>query len=159
MSEITTNHMAVAHLKILGFPLPKIRISLHKLTGISQPKVAEIVGTSRINVTHHMSGMSAIVMEAKSNDPWTSRARPSFMYLMYFMIIMAVPAGILAAFKPLFVQAIITGMKLWLEAIPGELYLLFGTGYLGYGTLRTIDKKQVLSAKPSALSGLAKLFK
>lgn len=104
-------------------------------------------------------GMSAIVMEAKSNDPWTSRARPSFMYLMYFMIIMAVPAGILAAFKPLFVQAIITGMKLWLEAIPRELYLLFGTGYLGYGTLRTIDKKQVLSAKPSALSGLAKLFK
>ena len=104
-------------------------------------------------------GMSAIVMEAKSSDPWTSRARPSFLYVMYFLILMAVPAGILAAFKPLFVQAIINGMKLWLEAIPGELYALFGAGYLGYSTMRSVDKKQILTAKTSALSGLAKLFK
>ena len=103
-------------------------------------------------------GMSAIVMEAKSSDPWTSRARPSFLYVMYFMILMAVPMGILAAFKPLFIQAIIDGMRLWLEAIPSELYALFGAGYLGYSTMRSIDKKQILKAKPSALSSLAKLF-
>lgn len=104
-------------------------------------------------------GMSAIVMEAKSSDPWTSRARPSFLYVMYFMILMAVPMGVLAAFKPLFVQAIINGMKLWLEALPGELYALFGAGYLGYGSMRMMDKKNILSAKSSALSGLTKLFK
>ena len=104
-------------------------------------------------------GMSAIVMEAKSADKWTSRARPSFLYVMYFMILMAVPMGILSAFKPLLVTAIISGMKLWLEAIPGELYALFGAGYLGYGTMRTVDKNKILSAKSSTLSGLAKLFK
>lgn len=104
-------------------------------------------------------GMSAIVMEAKSQDKWTSRARPSFLYVMYFMILMAMPMGILSAFKPLFTAAIITGMKLWLEAIPGELYALFGAGYLGYSTVRSVDKRQILNAKSSALSGLAKLFK
>ncbi len=104
-------------------------------------------------------GMSAIVMEAKSQDKWTSRARPSFLYVMYFMILMAVPMGVLSAFKPLLTAAIITGMKLWLEAIPGELYALFGAGYLGYSTVRSVDKRQILNAKSSTLSGLAKLFK
>lgn len=56
MTEKTTNHMAVLQLQLLGFPLPNIRISLHKLTGISQPYVAETIETSRINVTHHMAG-------------------------------------------------------------------------------------------------------
>lgn len=104
-------------------------------------------------------GMSAIVMEAKSQDKWTSRARPSFMYVIYFMIIMSVPMGVLSAFKPLMVKAIISGMQLWLEAIPGELYALFGAGYLGYGGMRSSDKKNILQAKGSAFSGLANLFK
>ncbi|MBC8183246.1 hypothetical protein H8E88_19245 [candidate division KSB1 bacterium] len=104
-------------------------------------------------------GMSAIIMEAKSQDPWTSRARPSFMYVMYFMILMAVPIGILSAFKPLLTKAIIEGVKLWFEALPGELYALFCAGYLGYGTMREIGKKNVLQAKESAFNGLAKLFR
>ena len=102
-------------------------------------------------------GMSAIVMEAKSQDKWTSRARPSFMYVIYFMILMSVPMGILAAFKPMVVTAIITGMQLWLKAIPGELYALFGFGYLGYSGMRSSDKKNILQAKES--SGLMGLFK
>jgi hypothetical protein len=44
--------------------------------------------------------MSAIVAEAKSKDKWTSRARPSFLYTMYFMILSSVPMGVLFAFKP-----------------------------------------------------------
>lgn len=104
-------------------------------------------------------GMSAIVMEAKSKDKWTSRARPSFLYVMYFMIVMSFPMGVLAAFKPLFVEAIINGMKLWLEAIPGELYALFGAGYLGYSTVRSVDKNRVLAAKDTALSAITRLFK
>ncbi len=31
--------------------------------------------------------LSAIVAEAESKDPWTSRARPSFLYVMYVMIL------------------------------------------------------------------------
>lgn len=104
-------------------------------------------------------GMSAIIMEAKSQDKWTSRARPSFLYVMYFMIIVSVPMGILSAYKPLFVTAIIEGMQLWLEAIPGELWALFGAGYLGYGTMREVGKKNILQAKESAFGGLTKLFR
>ncbi len=111
------------------------------------------------DLKHLEIGMSAIVMEAKSQDKWTSRARPSFLYVIYFMILMAVPMGVLSAFKPLFVGAIIKGMKLWLEAIPGEMWALFGAGYLGYGTMREVGKKNILQAKDSAFGGLAKLFR
>lgn len=84
--------------------------------------------------------MSAIIAEAQSPDPWTSRARPSFMYVMYLMILAAIPMGILAAFKPDMAQAIAVGMRAWLSAIPEELYTLFGVGYLGYAGTRMFEK-------------------
>ena len=46
------------------------------------------------------SRLSAIVAEANSHDPWTSRARPSFLYVMYTLLLFALPMGILAAFRP-----------------------------------------------------------
>ena len=33
--------------------------------------------------------LSAIVAEANAKDPWTSRARPSFLYVMYVIILWA----------------------------------------------------------------------
>ena len=33
------------------------------------------------------TSMKAIIAEAQSSDPWTSRARPSFLYVMYIMIL------------------------------------------------------------------------
>src|SRR5688572_27052793 len=38
--------------------------------------------------------LAAIVAEAQSPDPWTSRARPSFFYAMYVMILCALPMGV-----------------------------------------------------------------
>ncbi|HEA67968.1 MAG TPA: XRE family transcriptional regulator [Desulfobacterales bacterium] len=52
----TKNHSAVIQLKLLDFPLPNIRKSLHKLTGISQPDMAQSVNTSRQNITHIIDG-------------------------------------------------------------------------------------------------------
>lgn len=86
--------------------------------------------------------MSAIVAEANSNDPWTSRARPSFMYVIYLMILMSVPMGFLAAFKPEMASAVAVGMKAWLDAVPSELWTLFGVGYLGYTGARTWEKNK-----------------
>ena len=40
--------------------------------------------------------MQAIVVEAQSADPWTSRARPSFLYVMYALIMWAIPMGLIA---------------------------------------------------------------
>ena len=44
--------------------------------------------------------LSAIVAEAQSADPWTSRARPSFLYVMYALILFSMPMGVIAAFDP-----------------------------------------------------------
>lgn len=89
--------------------------------------------------------MSAILAEANSTDPWTSRARPSFMYVIYIMILSSIPMGILAAFKPDMAAAIAAGMQAWLAAIPEDLYVLFGVGYVGYAGVRSYEKKKGLA--------------
>lgn len=91
--------------------------------------------------------MKAIVAEAESSDPWTSRARPSFMYVMYIIILFAIPMGVLTVFNPDAAGAIATGFKAWLVAIPDELYTLFGVGYLGYTGTRTWEKVKGVEKK------------
>ena len=84
--------------------------------------------------------LAAIVAEAKSNDPWTSRARPSFLYVMYAIILFALPMGVLSAISPAAAQDIGTGITGYLRGLPDELYALFGTGYLGYTAARQWGK-------------------
>ncbi len=84
--------------------------------------------------------LSAIVAEANSADPWTSRARPSFLYVMYAMILWAIPMGLLSAARPQAAHAIATGMNAYLAGLPEPLYALFGTGYLGYTAARQWGK-------------------
>ena len=87
--------------------------------------------------------MSAILAEAQSADPWTSRARPSFLYVMYIMILAAIPMGILSAFHPDIAVKIADGLKAWLTAIPNELWAVFGIGYTGYTVARSAWDKKV----------------
>ena len=84
--------------------------------------------------------LSAIIAEANSSDPWTSRARPSFLYVMYAMILWALPIGVLSLFRPDAAQAIAGAMTAYLRGLPEELYALFGTGYLGYTAARQWGK-------------------
>ena len=84
--------------------------------------------------------MQAIVAEAQSTDPWTSRARPSFLYMMYTLILWSIPMGLIAAVDPKMALGIGNGMTAYLRGIPEELYALFGTGYLGYTAARTWGK-------------------
>ena len=84
--------------------------------------------------------LAAIVAEAQSPDPWTSRARPSFLYVMYAMILFSLPMGLLAAFDPTSAQAIGAGITGYLNGLPEPLYALFGTGYLGYTAARQWGK-------------------
>ena len=94
--------------------------------------------------THEMrlieTRISAIIAEANSRDPWTSRARPSFLYVMYVLLLFALPMGILAAFEPGTARDIATGMNEYLGGLPEPLYALFGTGYLGYTAARQWGK-------------------
>ena len=84
--------------------------------------------------------MQAIVVEAQSADPWTSRARPSFLYVMYALILWAIPMGLIAAADPKLAIGIGNGMTAYLRGLPEELYALFGTGYLGYTAARQWGK-------------------
>jgi hypothetical protein len=84
--------------------------------------------------------LSAILAEAQSPDPWTSRARPSFLYVMYAIILWALPMGVIAAFRPEAAHDIAAGMNAYLAGLPEPLYALFGTGYLGYTAARQWGK-------------------
>ena len=86
------------------------------------------------------SQLSAIIAEAQSADPWTSRARPSFLYVMYAIFLWAIPMGLIAAVMPETAQNIATGMNAYLNGLPEPLYALFGTGYLGYTAARQWGK-------------------
>jgi hypothetical protein len=88
--------------------------------------------------------LSAIVAEAQSTDPWTSRARPSFLYVMYALLLWAIPMGLIAAVQPKMADAIARGMTAYLAGIPEPLYALFATGYLGYTVARSWGKAKGL---------------
>ncbi len=88
------------------------------------------------------TSMSAILAEAQSEDKWTSRARPSFLYVVYIIILSALPMGVLHAFNPELAASIGEGFRLWLAAIPEPMWTLFGVGYLGYAGARSWDKRK-----------------
>ena len=65
----------------------KAKIELMRLEGTQEMEIVE-------------ARLAAIVAEAQSADPWTSRARPSFLYVMYVMILFSLPMGLVACFSP-----------------------------------------------------------
>jgi Holin of 3TMs, for gene-transfer release len=93
--------------------------------------------------------MAAILAEAQSPDPWTSRARPSFLYVMYIIILWALPMGLIAAFAPGMARGISEGMNGYLSGIPDALWGLFGTGYLGYTAARQWGKMKGVEGRAS----------
>lgn len=111
----------------------KAKIELIALQGSQELKMLE-------------TQLQAIVAEANSSDPWTSRARPSFLYVMYVLLLTALPMGLLSAFNPAAAHDIAAGMNAYLAGLPEPLYALFGTGYLGYtaarqwGKVKGVDK-------------------
>ena len=96
-------------------------------------------------LTELQTRMSAILAEANSADPWTSRARPSFMYVFYVLILASIPMGVLHALDPEMATAIADGFRAWLAAIPSEMWTLFGVGYVGYAGARSWEKGRGLT--------------
>lgn len=84
--------------------------------------------------------MSAILAEAQSADPWTSRARPSFLYVVYILLLWSIPMGVLTVFNPQAAQAFTEGFKDWMNSIPEPVLTLFGTVMLGYVVGRSYEK-------------------
>ncbi len=84
--------------------------------------------------------LSAIIAEAQSTDPWTSRARPSFLYVVYVLLLWSIPMGILAIFRPEAAAAFTAGFKAWMLAIPEPVLTLFGVVMTGYVAGRSWEK-------------------
>lgn len=87
--------------------------------------------------------VATITSEANSNDKWTSRARPSFLYVFYVLILFAIPFGVLYIVNPIAAESFKIGISMFWTAIPDQIYWLFGTGYLGYTGARTFEKLKV----------------
>ena len=117
---------------------------IHKIIPDKEARARAKLELLRLEGTQEMeliqARLQAIVAEAQSSDPWTSRARPSFLYVMYAMILWALPMGVLAAFNPAAAKDIASGMNAYLNGLPEPLYALFGTGYLGYTAARQWGK-------------------
>jgi hypothetical protein len=84
--------------------------------------------------------LSAIIAEAQSTDPWTSRARPSFLYVVYVLLLWSIPMGILTIFRPEAASAFTAGFKEWMLAIPEPVLTLFGVVMTGYVAGRSWEK-------------------
>jgi len=84
--------------------------------------------------------LSAIIAEAQSPDPWTSRARPSFLYVVYILLLWSIPMGVLSVFRPDAAAAFTVGFKGWMSAIPDSILTLFGTVMTGYVLGRSWEK-------------------
>lgn len=83
---------------------------------------------------------SALMAEVSARDLWTSRARPTFLYVMYALLLWSIPMGLIAGVRPDIADAIARGMTGYLRGLPEPLYALFGTGYLGYTAARMWGK-------------------
>lgn len=86
------------------------------------------------------TALSAINTEGGSSDKWTSRARPSFLYVIYIVILFGLPLSIVSVWFPAQAHAIQTSFSGWVAGIPESLWQLFGVGYLGYAGARTYEK-------------------
>lgn len=84
--------------------------------------------------------LSAILAEANSADPWTSRARPTFLYVIYGVILLCVLGSIIGIWWPQQVFQAAENLNKLLGAVPESLWWLFGAGYLGYTGARSVDK-------------------
>lgn len=89
--------------------------------------------------------LSVLLAEANSTDKWTSRARPSFLYVVYIQILAAIPMGILTIFNPEAASLFTTGYKEWLSAIPEPILTMFGFVMTGYVAGRSWEKVKGVS--------------
>lgn len=87
--------------------------------------------------------MGAIMAEANSADPWTSRARPSFLYVFYFILIsLVIIAPFVGVFFPIEMNQFYNNVGAGFRAMPEELWWTFSVGFLGYAGARTYEKRK-----------------
>lgn len=89
--------------------------------------------------------MSMIVAEANSADPWTSRARPSFLYIIYIILLMLFVGAVLGIWWPNNMDIFFANVGKAFSALPEAMWATFAAGYLGYTGARMSEKKAGVS--------------
>lgn len=73
-----------------------------------------------------------VTAELQNQDPYVRRSRPTFNYVFYVIIVLKfVLYPLLEGLFKLSIPNIV---------IPDQLWWVFGTGFIGYGYLRTVEK-------------------
>ena len=89
------------------------------------------------------TALSAIIAEANSSDPWTSRARPGFLWLFYLIIFfLVIVAPTIGVFYPAQMAQFFVNVAAGFAAIPEALWATFTIGYLGYTGARQYGKSK-----------------
>jgi hypothetical protein len=91
-------------------------------------------------ISEMQASLAGILAEAQSADRWTSRARPSFLYVMYLMLLLCMTGGIIGIWYPAETRMAAENIGALLRALPEDLYNLFAMGYLGYTGARSFEK-------------------
>lgn len=120
--------------KIIPDPAQREAAKLNLLRAENQQELEEI-----------KNRLAAIMQEAQSPDPWTSRARPAFLYVVYIMLLASIPMGLIYAANPETAARITEGFQAWLKAIPESITQLFGVVMLGYIGGRSWEKVRGVS--------------
>ena len=84
--------------------------------------------------------LSAARSPTRAAKTISKRARPAFLYVVYIMLLAAIPMGIVHALAPTTAAEITVGFKAWLAAIPESIIQLFGVVMLGYIGGRSWEK-------------------
>ena len=105
-------------------------------------KAAELaLKVQELEANVEQARISIMVAEASSNDPWTSRARPSFLYVFYVVVIVLVLlAPFIGIFFPNQMNQFYINVAAGFKAIPESMWATFTVGYLGYTAARQYGK-------------------
>ena len=90
----------------------------------AQYELLQLEGTQEMQLIE--ARLQAIVAEAHSTDPWTSRARPSFLYVMYVLLLWSIPMGVIAAWR----HGSLTDNAVMAISVLGFSIPVFVTGYI-----------------------------
>lgn len=87
------------------------------------------------------SRLTLLAVELNSSDKFISRARPTFMYVFYLIILAGIPIGALGVYDQSLATIFCNSVKSWLSTMPHEFWVTFDIGYTGYIIGRSYDKR------------------
>jgi len=125
-----------------GSFLRDIRAAITGKEPLDANKAAELaLKAQELEATLEQTKLSIAVAEASSSDKWTSRARPSFMYVFYFLLMsLVIIAPLVGVFFPNQMEQFYKNVAAGFAAVPDAMWATFSVGYLGYTAARQYGK-------------------